>query len=104
MLRFSVQAVTIAVFAALSFTGATALAAEQPQERDLGKFQCKEVMILSGQDRDIAVAFAHGYVLGKKGTTKYDVDALGRITDKFFDYCLDNPKANALQSFEMIAK
>lgn len=104
MFRFSVQAFIVAALAAMSFPGASALAAEPPQKRDLGAFQCKEVMILSGQDRDIAVAFAHGYVLGKKGTTKYDVDALGRITDKFVDYCLDNPKANALQSFEKIAK
>jgi len=104
MFRFSLRAFIVAAFAAMSFAGVGALAAEQTQQRDLGKFQCKEVMILSGQDRDVAVAFAHGYVLGKKGTTKYNVDALAKITDKFIDFCLDNPKANALQAFEKIAK
>jgi hypothetical protein len=60
-------------------------------------------MRLSGNDRDIAIAFAHGYVLGKKGTTQYDVDALAQITDRFIDYCLDHPADKALQSFENLA-
>ena len=104
MFRFCVRAFAVGTVAAMSLTGVSTLAAEQPQKRDLGKFSCKEVMILSGQDRDIALAFAHGYVLGKKGTTAYDLDALAKVTDKFLDYCLDNPKANALASFEKIAK
>ena len=61
-------------------------------------------MRLSGQDRDVALALAHGYVLGRKGTTKYEIEVLAQITDKFIDYCLDNPKANALEAFERIAK
>ncbi len=104
MFRFSLGAVTVAAFAAMSFTGVGALAAEQPQKRDLGTYLCKDVMRLAGQDRDVALALAHGYVLGKKGATKYDVETLSKITDKFIDFCLDNPKALALQSFEKIAK
>jgi hypothetical protein len=85
----------------ISATSGMALAADQ---RDFGTQSCKDVMRLSGEDREIALAFAHGYVLGKKGTTQYDVDTLAQVTDDFIDYCLDNPKANALQSFETIAK
>ena len=43
-------------------------------------------------------------MLGKKGTTKFDVETLATITDKFLDYCLDNPKENALAAFEKIAR
>jgi hypothetical protein len=85
--------------------GANAFAADPPKRdvRDLGTNTCKDIMRLSGQDRDVALALAHGYVLGKKGTTKYEIDVLSGITDRFIDYCLDNPKANALESFEKVA-
>jgi hypothetical protein len=91
---------------ALALIGSNALAADPPKPgmRDLASNTCKDVMRLSGQDRDVALALAHGYVLGKKGTTKFEVDVLAGITDKFIDHCLDNPKANALESFEKIAK
>ena len=73
-------------------------------KRDFATLACKDVMRLSGSDRDIALAFAHGYVLGRKGTTQYDVDALAQVTDRFIDHCLDHPADNALQSFEKFAK
>jgi len=96
-----------AAMAVLSLSTGGAFAAQPQGEkdvRDLGSSSCKEVMRLSGQDRDVALALAHGYVLGKKGTTKYEIEVLAQITDKFIDYCLDNPKANALDAFEKIAK
>lgn len=96
-----------AAMAVLSLPTGGAFAAQPQGEkdvRDLGSSSCKEVMRLSGQDRDVALALAHGYVLGKKGTTKYEIEVLAQITDKFIDYCLDNPKANALDAFETIAK
>jgi hypothetical protein len=104
MFKFSVGAV--AAVAALSLAGPNALAADPPSQnaKDLASFSCKEVMRLNGQDRDVALALAHGYVLGKKGTTKYEIDKLAQVTDKFIDFCLDNPKANALEAFERIAK
>ena len=73
-------------------------------KRDFATLACRDVMRLSGAERDIALAFTHGYMLGKKGTTQYDVDALAQITDQFIDYCLDHPAENALQSFEKFAK
>jgi hypothetical protein len=42
--------------------------------------------------------------LGKKGVTTFDIQTLAEITDKFMDYCLDNPNEKALASFEKIAK
>lgn len=93
------------MFAVLAVANVYAQGADSPEGdvRDLKNFTCKDMMRLSGQDRDLALALAHGYVLGKKGTTQYSIEALGQITDKFLDHCLDNPKDNALASFEMIA-
>jgi len=106
MFKFNPGAVAVATLTALSLTGMSALAADAQSQnaRDLKDNTCKDVMRLSGQDRDVALALAHGYVLGKKGTTKYEIDKLAQITDRFIDHCLDNPKDNALAAFEKIAK
>jgi hypothetical protein len=37
-------------------------------------------------------------------TTKYDIDALSDLTDRFIDYCLDNPNDKALETFEKLGK
>lgn len=99
---FPILIVTVAtaLFLLSAAMSGSALASD---ERDFATQTCKEVMRLSGSDRDISIAFAHGYVLGRKGTTRYDVDALAQVTDRFIDYCLDHPAENALQSFEKFA-
>lgn len=80
--------------------GATVVFAEEvPKTQDLNDFTCKDTMILSGEDRDIALAFVHGFRLGEKKTTVYSKETLAEATDKFIDYCLDNPKHNALEAF-----
>ncbi len=106
MLKYNAGIIAAAAFAALPLAVMNALAADAPSRnaRDLKEYTCKGVMLLSGQDRDVALALAHGYVLGKKGTTKYEIDKLAQITDKFIDHCLDNPKDNAMAVFEKIAK
>jgi hypothetical protein len=106
MIKFDVGAVAVTAFVALSLAGTDVPAAEPASRnaRDLAEFTCKEIMRLSGQDRDVALAMAHGYVLGKKGTTKYEIDKLSDITDRFIDYCLDHPTDNALAAFERTAK
>ena len=82
------------------FTGAVALAEEYPKSGDLNNYQCKDIMRLSGEDRDIAIGVFHGYLLGKKNTTKYDAQKLAGATDEVLEFCLDNPNTKALQAFE----
>jgi hypothetical protein len=104
MSRSSLGFVAAVTLAALSLTATQSLAAEPSgTKQDLRDMSCKEVMRLSSDDREIAIALAHGYVLGKKGTTQYEVETLSQITDQFIDYCLDHPTENALQSFEKLA-
>ena len=67
------------------------------QSGDLSSFSCKDLMRYDTPDRDIAISFIHGYLLGKKGTPQYAADALGKATDAFIEHCLDNPKDNALK-------
>ena len=77
---------------------------EEKKTVDLSKFSCKYVMRLSGTDRDVAIGIVHAFLLGKKGTTVFNPDTLATATDEFIDYCLDNPKANALDTMEKFVK
>lgn len=106
MLRAKPAVAATAVIAALCFASMNAVAAEPANaaEKDIKTSTCKDVMRLSGEDRDISLAFVHGYVLGKKGATRYNIDVLAGVTDRFIDYCLDHPNENALQAFEKLAK
>jgi len=72
--------------------------------KDLKDISCKEVMRLSGEERDISIAFVHGYMLGKNKSTQYEIEKLAGITDAFIDYCLDHPGEKALESFEKVYK
>jgi hypothetical protein len=94
---------TAAATAALVLGSSAVLAEEQPQTKDMTDALCKDVMRYTGEDRVIALAILHGYRLGKKNTTKYDPEALGRISDEYMEYCLDHPNEKALASFEKIA-
>ncbi len=88
---------------ALSLLVPATFAAESTTN-DLNSYLCKDLMRLSGEDREIALALVHGYRLGKLGTTQFETEALAEITDRFLEYCLDHPGENALASFEKVAK
>jgi len=96
--------VTAAVTSALFVGGSAALAEEPSNKKDLSEFLCKDVMRLSGSERENALALVHGYRLGKMGTTQYDIETLSDLTDRFIDHCLDNPNDKALASFEKLGK
>jgi hypothetical protein len=64
--------------------------------RKISAFTCKDVMRMDGSDRDVAVAFLHGYLLGEKKSDDFDTHALSDATDRFIDTCLDHPKRMAI--------
>ena len=96
--------VTAAVTSALFVGGSAAIAEEPSNKKDLSEFLCKDVMRLSGSERENALALVHGYRLGKMNTTQYEIETLSDLTDRFIDYCLDNPNDKALASFEKLGK
>jgi hypothetical protein len=67
-----------------------------PQPRTIEQYLCKDVMRESGANRDVAIAFLHGYLLGRSGSTKFDLEALHKQTDNFIEQCLDNPTQKAI--------
>jgi hypothetical protein len=49
----------------------------------------------TGSNREVAIAFLHGYLLGKSGGQKFDVQILSKQSDAFTELCLDNPNESA---------
>jgi len=75
---------------------ASSAVSAEPQPRTIEQYLCKDVMRESGANRDVAIAFLHGYILGKSGSSKFDLDVLHKQTDDFIERCLDNPAQKAV--------
>jgi hypothetical protein len=95
---------TSAATCVLLVAGSAALAADSSNKKDLEAFLCKDVMRLSGSERENALALVHGYRLGKAGTTQFQIDTLADLTERFIDHCLDHPSDKALETFEKLGK
>ncbi|HEX3341342.1 MAG TPA: hypothetical protein VHT68_19445 [Pseudolabrys sp.] len=57
-----------------------------------------ELPLISGANRDGAIAFLHGFMLGKSGTAKFNVDVLKKQSDDFIERCLANPDEKAVDA------
>ena len=73
-----------------------ASAADEGNVKNVQEFSCKTIMRANGFDQDVAIAFMHGYLLGKSGKTSFNTETLALATDAFIDSCLDNPKSKAI--------
>lgn len=92
-----------AVGAAVLLAGAVAPAsAQDSKDRAVEQFSCKDIMRESGANRDVAIAFLRGFLLGKSGSTKFNVDVLHKQSDGFIEYCLDNPNEKAMDAMAKI--
>jgi len=90
-----IAAITAVVAGAIA---ASPVLAQNPNERSTDEYTCKDVMRDTGEGRDIEIAFIHGYLLGKAGATKFDLETLEKQTDAFINRCLDNPTEKALDA------
>jgi hypothetical protein len=86
-------------FAAFACGWTTARAANT---RTIEQYTCKDVMREHGDNRDVTIAFLHGFLLGKSGGSAFDIDALHKQTSDFIEYCLDNPSAKAVDAMSKI--
>jgi hypothetical protein len=96
--------IALPVAALLLVGGSSGLAEEPAAPRNLNDYLCKDLMRLTGGERENALALVHGYNLGKKDTTELDVDTLAALTDRFIEHCLDHPNDKALAAFEKLAE
>jgi hypothetical protein len=75
---------------------APAAAVAQDKSRTVEQYSCKNVMRETGADRDVAIAFLHGFILGKSGNSRFDLDLLRKQSNDFIERCLDTPGERAL--------
>src|SRR3974390_1486943 len=77
-------------------------AAQSTNTRTIDQYLCKDVMRGHGDNRDVPLAFLHGYLLGKSGSANFDIDALHKQTSGFIEYCLDHPAEKAVDAMAKI--
>jgi HdeA/HdeB family len=93
---FSHALAGLALFA--GFCAPVELRAQAVNSRTIDQYTCKDIMREHGSNRDVTIAFLHGYLLGKSGTAAFDVDALHKQTNDFIEHCLDNPNEKAVDA------
>ena len=99
----STKFVAAGVATGTATSGSTALA--QPQmDRTVDLYQCKDVMRESGANRDVAIAFLHGFLLGKSNTASFNLDVLEKQTGAFIERCLNNPNEKAIDAMATAKK
>ena len=94
---------TFALIAALACSTGPA-GAQDNLNRTIDQYKCRDVMRESGANRDIAIAFLHGFLLGKSGSQNFNLDALHKQTEAFVDHCLSNPDGKAVDSMMAVKK
>ena len=70
--------------------------------RSIEQYTCKDVMREHGGNRDVTIAFLHGFLLGKSGGSTMDIDLLHKQTSDFIEHCLDNPAERAVDAMSKI--
>jgi hypothetical protein len=87
--------------ASVIISGALAMApvlAQDTNERTIEQYACKDILRESGSNREVAVAFLHGFLLGKSGGSTFNLETLKKQTDAFLDRCLENPHDKAVDA------
>lgn len=76
--------------------GLTPASAQDAKDRTIGQYLCKDVMRENGANRDVAIAFLHGFLLGKSGGAQFNIDVLHKQSADFIERCLENPGEKAV--------
>lgn len=78
--------------------------AQTATDRAVELFTCKDVMREPNTSREVAIAFLHGFLLGKSGGSKFNVEILEKQTSAFIEECLDNPQSKAADAMAKLKK
>ena len=78
------------------------ISAQDYKDSTVEQYSCKDIMRESGANRDVAIAFLRGFVLGKSGSTKFNLDVLHKQSDDFIERCLTNPDEKAMDAMAKI--
>ena len=87
---------------AIAILGVGSAAAQDSETRTVEQYTCKDIMREQGANRDVAIAFLHGFLLGKSGTSTFKLDVLHKRTATFIELCLDHPAEKAVDVLSKI--
>ena len=93
-------AAIVAVGIAVAFGLAGTAHAGDEQVKNVNDFLCKDILRVAGDERDIAVAFMHGYLLGKSGSDTFNREKLSAATDNFIEACLGDVNGVAVKTLQ----
>lgn len=88
----------VGVGALLGALNAASVLAQDNTERAIEQYACKDVLREGGSNREVAIAFLHGFLLGKSGGSKFNLETLTKQTDAFLERCLENPHDKAVDA------
>ena len=88
--------------AALLASAIAPISAQDSKDRTIEQYSCKDIMRESGANRDVAIAFLRGFMLGKSGSTKFNLDVLHKQSDDFIERCLANPDEKAIDAMAKV--
>jgi hypothetical protein len=91
-----IHVILMAAILTTVLAGAVPARAQTQSDRAVELFTCKDVMREPNASREVAIAFLHGYLLGKSGISKFNVETLESQTNAFIEQCLDNPQSKAV--------
>jgi len=94
----------LAAVAMLASASAQAQDKKDTGDRTVEQYSCKDVMRESGGNRDVAIAFLHGFLVGKSAGSAFNVETLRKQTDAFMERCLDNPGQRAVDAMTEVKK
>jgi hypothetical protein len=88
--------------AALALTGGVASAQDSAvaDTLQIDQYSCRDLLELSGDERDFVLVFMHGFMSGKLGELTFDTMKLADATDEVVSACIDNPDGMLLAAFE----
>ena len=82
--------------------GFAPVSAQTAKDRSVEQYSCKDIVRESGADRDVAIAFLHGFLLGRSGSSKFNLDTLHKQSHDFIERCLDNLSEPALDTMSKV--
>ena len=94
----------VAAILSAALLPAAPAASQTATDRAVELFTCKDVMREPNTSREVAIAFLHGWLLGKSGGSKFNVEALEKQTSAFIEECLDNPQSKAADVMAKLKK
>jgi hypothetical protein len=90
--------------ALLSVVMSTPSFAQDKGDRTIQQYACKDVVRESGSNREVAIAFLHGFLLGKSGSSQFNLNDLLKQTDAFLDRCIESPNDKAIDVMTTVKK